>query len=241
MPNLVTSLLNSRVLALIAGLAAGVAVILLIRAGQMWRSRRSYGYSVYEADEHRRRLLSLGGAGVVLALVAGAVYAYWLARPPGGQQAATAVQAEGAASIEGMELVIPKLAVETSLIDAPVVAQQWDVSRLRYEVAHLEGTALPGHAGNAVLAGHITVPGAGWGPFQELDQLQAGDRLFITQGDVTYTYEVTESKVVARSAVEVAYPTPDARLTLITCTGWDDNLNDYADRIIVVAMPIPGQ
>ncbi|MCC6906168.1 MAG: hypothetical protein IT326_10025, partial [Anaerolineae bacterium] len=140
MPNLVTSLLNSRVLALIAGLAAGVAVILLIRAGQMWRSRRSYGYSVYEADVHRKRLLSLGGAGVVLALVAGAVYAYWLARPAVDQQASTAVQAEETASIEGMKLVIPKLAVETSLIDAPVVAQQWDVSRLRYEVAHLEGT-----------------------------------------------------------------------------------------------------
>ena len=122
------------------------------------------------------------------------------------------------------------------MIEAPFVARQWDISRLKDEVAHLAGTAYPGEPGNAVLAGHITIPGAGWGPFQELETLQPGDRIFIERGGAEYVYVVSEKKVVEPEAVEVAYPTPDTRLTLITCTGWDALFQAYSQRIVVVAL-----
>jgi sortase A len=132
-------------------------------------------------------------------------------------------------------LLIPRLAVETNMIEVPYVGQQWDISRLRGEAAHLEGTAYPGEPGNIVLAGHITIPDAGWGPFKDLHTLTPGDRVFIEQGAATYVYVVSEVKEIDPTDVQVAYPTTDNRLTLITCTGWSDILEDYTQRVVVVA------
>ncbi len=218
---------------LIAGLLIGAAVALLLRARQVWEQRRAFGYNVYAAYTLRRRLSRLALAGL-----AGftAMIAYYLWRSF-QEPAATPAASSGseAASSEAFRLFIPRLAIEAPMIEAPFVARQWDISRLKGEVAHLEGTAYPGEPGNAVLAGHITIPGAGWGPFQELHTLEPGDRVFIEHGDEKFTYVVSEVKVVESDAVEVAFPTRDARLTLITCAGWNETFRVYAQRVIVVA------
>lgn len=220
-------------LTLAVGLILGVSVLLLIRAGQVWQHRQAFGYSVYTADSLRKRLVRWSMAGVLLTLGIGLAYLLLPRQSfslPVADVAPTAVN-----PLEGMRLVIPKLAVEAPLIEAPFVAQQWDISRLTNEVAHLAGTAYPGQPGNAVLAGHITVPGGGWGPFQELDRLEAGDRVFIEQGRLTWVYEVTERRIVEPGDVQVAFPTEDTRLTLLTCAGWSDILDSYAQRIVVIA------
>jgi LPXTG-site transpeptidase (sortase) family protein len=230
-----TELFSSNWLALAVGLILGISTLLLIRAGQVWRHRQVFGYSVYTADSIRKRLLRWSAAGVFIALGVGLAYLLLpqqsLFAPPVAEAEPTPVN-----PLEGMRLVIPKLAVEAPLIEAPFVAQQWDISRLTNEVAHLAGTAYPGQPGNAVLAGHITIPGGGWGPFQELDQLEAGDRVFIEQGRLTWVYEVTERRIVEPGDVEVAFPTNDTRLTLLTCAGWSDILDSYAQRIVVIAL-----
>lgn len=226
-------------LALSVGLALGIGVVFLIRARQAWQYRHEYGYDVYTAESRRRRLLRWAGlalAGVVL--IAG-IYTWQVIRPGASTNTNLASDQEEVNPLAGMVLIIPRLGIEASVIEAPIMAQQWDISNMTNEVAHLEGTVYPGQPGNAALAGHITIPDAGWGPFKDLGMLQPGDHVFIQIGKKTLTYEVTEQKTVNASVVEVVFPTDDIRLTLLTCTGWDDDLQHYTQRVVVVARLTP--
>ena len=116
---------------------------------------------------------------------------------------------------------------------------QFSGSLLAFLPHYFEGWYYPGQPGNAVLAGHVTIPDAGWGPFKDLETLQAGDRIFFEDGDKVYMYEVTDQMFVEPTDVWVAYPTDDTRLTLITCAGWSDEVEEYTQRIVVVAMLVP--
>jgi LPXTG-site transpeptidase (sortase) family protein len=221
-------------IALAIGLLLGISLVLFIRSRQAWTKRQAFGYNVYTATRQRVRLgrLSLFALAAT-ALIGGAYLARDMLSVPGAEE----TPSEGAGAPAEVEtiLLIPRLAVETTMIEIPFVGQQWDISRLKDEAAHLEGTAYPGEPGNVVLAGHITIPDAGWGPFKDLHTLTPGDRVFIEHGAATYVYVVSEVKEVAPTDVQVAYPTADNRLTLITCSGWSDILEDYTHRVVVVA------
>jgi LPXTG-site transpeptidase (sortase) family protein len=222
-----------------AGLALGIGVVFLIHARQVWQYRHAYGYDVYTAESRRRRLLRWAGLALAgVALMAG-IHTWQVIQPGGSTNTHLASHPEELDPLAGMVLIIPRLGIEADLIEAPIVAQQWDISRLTDEVAHLEGTVYPGQPGNAVLAGHITIPEAGWGPFKDLGMLQPGDHVFIQIGEKTLTYEVAEQKTVDAGATEVVFPTGDSRLTLLTCTGWDGDLQHYTQRMVVVARLAP--
>lgn len=231
---LLSLLRTNQALALVIGISIGAAVIFLLRASQVWRFRQAYGFSTYQADSQRTRLIYWGVAAFVIAIPLLFSYFWWV----NGSERTTV---PGVGSEEQLDpladarIYIPRLAIEAPLVQAPIVGSVWDVSRLGPEVAHLQGTAYPGDEGNVVLAGHVTIPGSGWGPFQDLHTLQAGDRVFIESVALSLAYEVTENKVVEMTSVEIAYPTPDSRLTLITCTGWDDSTETYLQRVVIVA------
>ena len=123
---------------------------------------------------------------------------------------------------------IPKIGAEHHVIEGVGVAD------LRKGPGHYPGTALPGEAGNAGVAGHRTTYG---GPFNRLDELSPGDTIEVTTVRGPFTYRVAETKVVAPSQVEVLAPTPDARLTLTTC----HPKYSAKQRLIVVAALAPGQ
>lgn len=222
------------------GLALGAGVLLLIRARQVWQYRRTYGYSTYTADHVRRRLIGSGVVAVVIVIAIAGLY-LWRANtgsPLDGQvvRSDDLDAALGVADLDHMRLIIPRLGVETTFIEASFVADQWDISQLEAEVAHLAGTAYPGQPGNVVLAGHITIPVRDTpGPFYELDQLQNGDKIYVEHRNTTYTYEVFRNLLVESTDIEVVFPTDDNRLTLITCSGWDGSLQAYAQRLVVVA------
>jgi sortase A len=77
---------------------------------------------------------------------------------------------------------------------------------------------MPGHEGNAAIAGHRTTYGA---PFGRLDELNPGDEIRITtrdSGPQPYLYVVESLKSVNPGQLEVLNQTLDARLTLTTCT-----------------------
>lgn len=93
---------------------------------------------------------------------------------------------------------------------------------------HYPGTALPGGSGNAAIAGHRTTYGA---PFFRVDELEAGDPIFITIRGGRYRYDVSELKIVAPEDAWVLEPTEDNRLTLTTC----HPRYSAAQRLIVVA------
>lgn len=220
---------------LIAGLLLGLSLIMVIRARQVWSNRSAFGYDVYTAQTTRSRLLRWAVVGVLfVGLVVVGGY-YWLgSQAPDDEPLAVTAVAENGQPIQ-THLIIPRLAVNTSMIEAPIVGNYWDISRLTDQVAHLAGTSYPGEGSNTVLAGHITIPDAGWGPFQNLETLQNGDRVFVEHGAETYVYVVTETRIVGPSEVAVAFPSDDERLTLITCANWDDLADDYTQRFVVVA------
>jgi LPXTG-site transpeptidase (sortase) family protein len=237
--DLLRSLSSANWLALGTGLALGIGVLFLIRARQAWRYRQAYGYNVYTANARRRRLYGWAGLALLGVIIVAGIYVWRIIQPSDSTNASPASLSQANDPLAGMLLVIPSIGIETNMIEAPIVAQQWDVSRLTTEVAHLAGTAYPGQPGNAALAGHITIPGAGWGPFKDLGMLEVGERVFIEIGEKTLVYEVSEIKTVDVNAVEVVYPTDDTRLTLLTCTGWDGVLEHYTQRIVVVAQLTP--
>jgi len=232
-------------LALAVGILIGLAVIALMRASQVWRHRQAFGYNAYYADSFRRRMRRVGSTALLLGVAGVGAWLFLWDGQTGGifaqfdnDSSEMVLASEDA--LQDMKLLIPRLAVEQSVVYAPIVGQEWDISRLRYDIANLEGTVPPGQYGNAVLAAHVTVPGAGWGPFRELDTLQPGDEIFIQTGSSeTYTYVVSERKLVDPGDIEVAYQTNDTRLTLITCSDWDEANELYAKRIVVIAHILP--
>jgi LPXTG-site transpeptidase (sortase) family protein len=125
--------------------------------------------------------------------------------------------------------------LDAPIILAPIVNQTWEVEHLGTEyVGHLEGTASPGDRSNIVLAGHVTIAHNVYGPFAGLGQLQPGESIIVYDGEQSYTYTVDYRQEVDRTAVDITYPTPEGRITLITCTNWSEELGAYEKRLIVV-------
>jgi sortase A len=92
-----------------------------------------------------------------------------------------------------------------------VVREGIDGATLRRSVGHVPATALPGEAGNVVLAGHRDKH------FRPLRNIRLGDRILFRGRDGTFEYVVDSTTVVDPDAVALMQPTPGARLTLITC------------------------
>jgi sortase A len=103
------------------------------------------------------------------------------------------------------DLSIPKVALSA------VVLHGSDARTLRRGPGHLENTALPGRAGNAVIAGHRD------SFFRGLGDIATGDDIFIDTVDGHLHYRVTSTSVVGAHDMSVLEQTDDATLTLITC------------------------
>ena len=78
-------------------------------------------------------------------------------------------------------------------------------------VGHIEGTATPGGAGNAGIAGHRDTY------FRRLGELRRGDAIRIVSLDGTHEYVVDEIRIVGPKATEVLSDTGWPTLTLVTC------------------------
>jgi LPXTG-site transpeptidase (sortase) family protein len=77
----------------------------------------------------------------------------------------------------------------------------------------MPGTARPGTAGNAVIAGRRT---AGGRPFADLGRLARGDRITVTTGLGRFEYRVVRVATAADGSVDPVAATRRARLTLVT-------------------------
>jgi sortase A len=94
------------------------------------------------------------------------------------------------------------------------VVQGVALSDLKKGPGHYPSTPLPGQPGNAAIAGHRTTYGA---PFYRINELEKGDKIFVTTAQGAFEYHVRELKTVKPSEVSVLDPTSDNRLTLTTC------------------------
>lgn len=105
-------------------------------------------------------------------------------------------------------------------------------SNLRAALGHEPGTAMPGEAGNCVIAGHRNYTFGKY--FNRLNEVQVGDSIEITTVNDTYQYEVTEIKVVEPDDVEILDATEEEQLTLYTCTP----IYIATHRLVVIAKRI---
>ena len=106
-------------------------------------------------------------------------------------------------------LVIPSIGVHETVIEGT------DLQQLTFGPGHFRGTAIPGEAGNAVIAGHRTT----WGrPFARLNELRPGDTITFTDAAGQSVYVVASSAVVNPDDRSVLQPTNANVLTLLTCT-----------------------
>ncbi len=115
----------------------------------------------------------------------------------------------------------PKRAVKEGdvlgLIDVPrlglsVAVLQGTKSRvLRLGVGHIEGTPLPGEAGNSGVAGHRDTF------FRDLKDIRQKDEIQLQTATGLFRYEVDWVGVVASDDVSVLAPSPESLLTLVTC------------------------
>lgn len=142
-------------------------------------------------------------------------------------------------------IVIPKIGVDVKVVEVgwrtvekdgrPVTV--WGVAD--YAVGYHKGSAYPGQIGNCVLSGHHNVRGE---VFRYLVNLEPGDEIMLYVGDTAYHYVVKEKFIVPEKYASKEQqlenkkwidPTPDERLTLVTCWPYWS----YTHRVIVIAKP----
>jgi sortase A len=82
---------------------------------------------------------------------------------------------------------------------------------LRLGAGHIEGTPLPGEAGNSGIAGHRDTF------FRELRDVRTNDEIQIQTATGLFYYEVDWAKVVAPDDVSVLSPSAESTVTLVTC------------------------
>lgn len=131
-------------------------------------------------------------------------------------------------------LYIPKLDKHWVVVEG---VRQKDI---RYAPGHYPKTAMPGQVGNFAVAGHRTRA-----IFWRLDEMHNGDMIVVETKRMWFIYQVSSTRIVKPSAVEVVAPVPgkpgvkpkEAMLTLTTCNPKFDNYQ----RLIVHAKLIRKQ
>jgi len=135
-----------------------------------------------------------------------------------------------------LDLLIPRLGIETSIVGVPIAERGWDVTWLWNQVGYLEGTAFPTWRGNTALSAHNVLPNGLPGPFAGIRQLKWGDEVVIRTSGLDYIYSVRE--------VFQTHPDDSSALrhedydwvTLITCSSFDEESGEYSNRSIVRAI-----
>jgi sortase (surface protein transpeptidase) len=128
------------------------------------------------------------------------------------------------ASLDGFSLPVPPLA------------------RAAFDAGWYQFTAVPGAAGNAVIAGHVDTY-VGPAVFYNLYQLRPGDPIFVDADGTRQRFDVTSVRELPKMSFpvnQVFGGTTRHMLWLITCGGaFDYETGHYLSNIVVSAAWIP--
>ena len=124
------------------------------------------------------------------------------------------------------KLSIPKIGLED------VVLEGATSHSLLQGPAHLKGSAEPGTAGNAVIAGHRDTF------FRHVHSLRVGDDIYVMRDGHRFHFVVRARKVVQPTDLSVLRPTTDSEITLITCYP-THVIGPAPERLIIVAKLAP--
>lgn len=181
---------------------------LVHQIAEQWRRlRESAGRSQRGIRQYFAVLLiSLGG---LLSLYVGGNY-FWMYQQQ--RQLMHEFQTQNAGINPSVPHVsgLTRLSIPKINLDA-VIMEGTSHKSLTLGPGHLRDTALPGDAGNSVLAAHRDTF------FRRISDLKAGDDIFVERNGRHYHYVVTGKRIVQPSDVSVLDTTSEARLTLITC------------------------
>ncbi len=114
----------------------------------------------------------------------------------------------------------PDTRLQLGTIEIPAIgltADMWEgirLSTLNNGPGHWPGTAMPGQAGNVVVAGHRVSHHA---DFRRVDRLVPGDDVVMTTADGRFDYQVVSTEVVQPDALWIVDQTPDSTATLFAC------------------------
>jgi len=138
-------------------------------------------------------------------------------------------------NISFAQIVIPTLKINASVVSKPYSELSWDLTTLGQDVAVLGNIPDQISNNNIIMAGHVTVRNGSNGPFRYLWKLVPGDHVQLQDDNFTYIYVVREQVLVYPDETAVLEDSPTPRLTLITCTTWDEETLSYLRRRVVVA------
>jgi len=112
-----------------------------------------------------------------------------------------------------------------------VLIEGTDARTLNRSVGHVEGTGLPGSAGNISIAGHRDRH------FRKLEWIQRDDQIVLTSRDgAHYVYRVEWSRVFKPGDIQVLDASHGPAITLITCFPFE-YVGSAPLRLIVRAVP----
>lgn len=110
--------------------------------------------------------------------------------------------------------------VEVGIIEIPKI----DMTKTMFEgvsltvldhgPGHWPGTAMPGHRGNVVIAGHRTSHDR---PFRRLDELVPGDEMFLSTLEGRFRYLVVSTEIVDPTAIRIIEQRDGHTATLFAC------------------------
>jgi sortase A len=103
------------------------------------------------------------------------------------------------------KLIIPRLDAQLYVVEGD------DDSELRRGPGHMTGSAMPGSAGNCVIAGHRDTH------FRVLKDIRKGDDIVLKTAHGEFLYRVKETQIVSPKNNRSLQPTPQPELHLITC------------------------
>ena len=151
-----------------------------------------------------------------------------------GGEGAPGAAAKAGPEDKTLKLTVPGMA-RIRADTVPDAAGDDEAALKKSAAIHLKGTGFPWQKGaNVYLAGHrLGYPRTeSCLTFWDLDKLEDGDRVFLTDADQTrYAYRVFKESVVAPADLSVTDPVPGKSVvTLQTCT-----LPDYSKRLVVQA------
>jgi LPXTG-site transpeptidase (sortase) family protein len=137
-----------------------------------------------------------------------------------------------------LEMEIPALGIEESIVGVPYGENTWDITWLKDNIGWLAGTAYPTWAGNTVLTGHLYTSDGKAGPFVGLGTLKWGDEILIHQDGKVYTYAVrsVREKVSPKDTSYITRHEVYDWITLMTCQGYDESSESYRYRTVVRAV-----
>jgi LPXTG-site transpeptidase (sortase) family protein len=135
-------------------------------------------------------------------------------------------------------LEIPSQKVKANIVGVPQSANAWDVKWLGNDAGWLNGTAFPSWEGNSVLTAHVMGADGLPGPFAKLQNLNYGERVIVHMLDQQYMFEIRNKRLVRPDSTAFAFEhLEDASyLTLITCSGYNEEKNTYSFRRLIRAV-----